>query len=65
MTAALPFACLAGLGLFLIYDGFTRPAARPLDPRRMPLLAATILAGLVGGLAGWLQIGRASCRERV
>jgi Flp pilus assembly protein TadB len=57
MTAALPFACLAGLGLFLIYDGFTRPAARPLDPRRVPLLAATILAGLVGGLAGWLLTG--------
>jgi Flp pilus assembly protein TadB len=58
MTALL-FACLTGLGLVLLVDGLTRPAARPLglQPGRLAALLAGTVAGVLGGVGVWLLTG--------
>ena len=58
MTALL-VACLTGLGLVLLVDGLTRPAARPLgiQPGRLAVLLAGTVTGVLGGVGVWLLTG--------
>jgi tight adherence protein B len=58
MTALL-FACLTGLGLAVLVDGFTRPATRGfgVEPGRLAALLAGTVAGLLAGVGVWLLTG--------
>jgi Flp pilus assembly protein TadB len=57
-VTALVVGALAGLGLLLLYSGFTRPPAhRPRDPNQLPQAVAGVAVGLLAAVGVWLMCG--------